>query len=106
MIPGWWEFALLALAGYRVWRLLALDVIADPVRARVLAARGWRPGEADPPPGFRHGLAEFIACPWCLGFWVSLAITGAWWITPTATLEVSAPLAVSTVVGLLARLDG
>jgi Protein of unknown function (DUF1360) len=44
---------------------------------------------------------DFLTCPFCAGFWISLAWWGAWQLSPHWTLVVSVPLAVSAVVGLL-----
>lgn len=100
-IPSWYELVLLALAAFRLWRLLAEDDILDRPRRYVTALpRAWKPN--DPlSTNYRNGLAAFISCPWCLGFWVVLALWGAWEVWPHAVLVVSAPLAVSALVGFL-----
>ena len=102
MIPGWWQFLLLALAAYRVWRLLAEDEILDGPRARLLGAAGWRPDHGDPPAGFRYGLSGFITCPWCLGFWITVAAWAAWRLAPGLTVEAAVPFALSATVGIVA----
>lgn len=104
MIPAWWQFTLLSLAAYRLWRLLAEDTILDGPRLRVYRAVGWNPESDDePPPTYRAKLAIFISCPWCAGFWISLAAWGAWSWEPHWTLVACAPLAVSAAVGLVAK---
>lgn len=74
-IPDWWETVLLALAAYRVWRLLAEDTILDRPRAWLVGLSGWTAGRPTPL-SYRAWLAEFVTCPACFGFWVSLA----WWL--------------------------
>jgi hypothetical protein len=108
VIPSPWPFALLVLAAYRVWRLLAEDTILDRPRLRLYRAAGWNPESGDdPPPGYRAKLALFISCPWCAGFWVSVAVWACWSWQPHWTLVVSAPFALNGVVGLVAKnLDG
>jgi hypothetical protein len=87
-VPSVWPFVLVALAAFRTWRVIAEDTILDRPRARFV---GWLPkGE------------EFVTCPWCAGFWVSLAWWGAWEAWPHWTLIVAAPFAISAVVGLIA----
>ena len=100
-IPNWYEIILLALAAFRVWRLLAEDDILDrPRRYVTRLPRSWQP---DDPLGMRYraSLAAFISCPWCLGFWIVVAFWAAWQAWPHAVLVISVPLAVSAVVGAL-----
>jgi hypothetical protein len=84
--PEPWEFALLALASYRLWRLAAEDSILDRPRDRL-----------------PHNVAEFVECPWCLGFWISAASYASWRAAPRATLAAASPLAISAVVGALSH---
>lgn len=87
-VPGWYALILLVLAAFRVWRLLAEDTILEPLRARFVPADSNR--------------EAFIRCPWCLGFWVSLAWWTAWQAWPDGTLVAAVPFAISAVVGLVA----
>jgi hypothetical protein len=86
--------------------LLAEDVILDrPRRWLVRLDREWEEGLALPE-NYRSGLAEFITCAWCLGFWVSVGVWLAWIIEPHGTLVVAVPFAISAAVGLIrTRLD-
>ena len=102
--PDWWTLLLLGLAAYRLFRLISEDTIMDIPRAWLVALPfNWKPGQRIPG-GYRQRLAEFLVCPWCLGFWISLALWGAWQLWPHGTLVVSGLLALSTLVGLLAQL--
>jgi len=87
----------LALAVYRVWRIIAVDQITGPIRARFL----FRDGPA------WQWIADLIGCPWCLGWWLSgvgaVAYVGLlglswWWVVLLWP-------AVSCVVGFLGKLD-
>lgn len=80
------------LAVMRLTRLLNADTILDPVRIRL--ARRYGP-EAT--------VLEFLGCPWCVGFWLSLAAAPVvvialdlswWWAVPLA-------LACSQVTGMV-----
>ncbi len=93
MIPGPWTFALLALAAYRVWRLLAEDSITDKIRWRIYKATGSR-----------EWFIEFVSCPWCLGAWVAVAWWGAWWAWPHTVTIAAVPFALSAAVGSAAML--
>ena len=96
-IPNWYESLLLALAAYRVWRLLAEDVILDRPRAWIVGLSDWTAGQRTPA-SYREGLAEFITCPACAGFYVSLAWWGAFQLWPHGTVVVAVPFAISTAV--------
>lgn len=103
-IPDWWQAILLVAAAFRVYRLLAQDTILDGPRSRLLRYHGWQEG-TPLPDGFRIKWGEFLTCPWCSGFWISLSWWGAWQLWPHATVVVAVPLAVSAAVGLVAQLD-
>lgn len=91
--PTWWGFALLVLAAYRTFRLLALDTIFDRPRAQILRRT---------PEKYREG----ATCPFCFGAWVTVAWWLAWIAWPHWTLIVATPFAINAVVGLVvARLD-
>ncbi len=89
-VPNWWEAFLLFAAAYRVWRLLAVDTILDPIRDRLF-------------PNHLSYWSVFLSCPWCAGFWVTIAWWAAWEATPHWTLVVAAPWALSLLTGLTAR---
>ena len=100
-VPDWWTFVLLSLAAYRLWRLLAVDVILDQPR-RWVVGLGYRWADGDPiPKKYREHWSLFLECPWCLGFWVALAWWGLWQIWEHGVLVVSVPLALSAVIGLV-----
>ncbi len=97
---GPWEFALVALAAWRTFHLLAWDSILDRPRAWVIAAcdKPTRPlGEAF----WSKKTEDFIECTFCLGFWVALAWVVAFWVTPNWAIIVAVPLAVSASVSLM-----
>lgn len=98
-IPDWWVFTLLGLAAYRTWRIVAVDDITEWPRRWVLRLpRKWKHGDKIPEK-YREKWALFFLCPWCAGFWISLAWWGAWQEWPHGTVVVAVPLAISAVVG-------
>ena len=102
-LPEPWELAILALAVFRIWRLFAEDTILDRPRAWLLGVPGWKPsGHETPPEGYRPELAMWLTCPWCAGFWWSLAAWGAWALWPELALFFAAPWALSGAVALIA----
>ncbi len=98
-IPDWWTFLLLALAAFRVWRLAAIDTVGDPIRNRILFAGNG----GDEPYSLREGLADFLKCSYCAGFWVALAWWLAWVAWPHPVIIVAVPFALSAVAGTWAR---
>lgn len=105
--PDWYTAALLALASFRIWRLLAEDVILNPVRAWAYGVPGWRPEQGDPPDTLRVKTMELVSCPWCLGFWLTGGLLAAYWLI-VGGLDTFGFLvtwfAISAAVGLLAKL--
>lgn len=111
MIPSAWTGLVMALGVYRICRLIGWDDLPPVVRVRAMAT-----GETvyyDPTKGKgeirrydRPLLEHFITCPFCLGFWLSLAAYLAWVFEPRWTLYFLAPWALAAAVGLIAkRLD-
>jgi hypothetical protein len=96
---------LLALAAFRTWRLLAEDDLLDrPRRYVTRLGSGWEKDGDPVPAGYRIGLGKFVACPWCLGFWLALAWWAAWQAWPHATEVAAVPLALSALVPVVERL--
>lgn len=96
-IPSPYAALLLALAAYRLWRLIAEDDVFDRPRRWLLRLGDWRDGQAAPP-AYRDRLAEFITCPWCLGFWLAVAWWVAWLGLEEWALFAAVPFALSAVV--------
>ncbi len=61
VVPSLWSFALGTLAAWRIYKLLADDSILDVPRDW-LAERSTK-------------IEKLLACPYCLGFWISAAGT-------------------------------
>jgi hypothetical protein len=74
---------LIGLAAWRLWRLAATDELTEPLRARLPT-----------------GLASFVACPWCLGFWCAVAVT----VAVDLTVGVPAPVLVGAAAAALVPL--
>jgi hypothetical protein len=101
-IPNWWEFVLLALAVFRIYRLIAEDTILDrPRRWLLRLGNEWQSDGDEIPPEYREKWALFITCPWCLGFWLSVLAWVGWLIFPTETIWLAVPWALSAVVALI-----
>ena len=81
---------ILALASYRITRLVIEDEIAD--RPRNWLFKKIKPGSF---------FDTLLTCYWCLGFWVSVLVVGLYWAFPDVTPWILAPFALSALVGLI-----
>ena len=118
MIPSPWIGVVLALATFRVVRLIGWDDFPPFVRARnwVTGAKAGTRSTSNSALGVtreqpevtwrykRPLLADMISCAYCFGFWVSLVAYIAWRFAPTETLYIAAPFALSGAVGITARM--
>lgn len=48
-----------------------------------------------------HWIGELLHCPWCSGWWVSLAVCLSYWAWPVVTLAVLIPFGLRVVSGAL-----
>lgn len=96
MIPPAYEFALLALAAFRLWKLIGDDRILDRPREWVLRHTDDRREDTK--------WGDFIVCPWCAGFWISGLVYLAWMLT-LGDLPDSASAA-ATMLGVWFALSG
>lgn len=103
MTPEPWEFVLLALAAFRVWKLIADDRILD-------RPRDWLINRISRKRGSPKAVywQDFLICPWCAGFWISLVTYSAWiavgpgtWDTDELLMGGVSVFAISAVVGSL-----
>lgn len=104
-VPDWWTATLLALAAWRVFHLVAFDDILDrPRRYITRLSPGWRQEGDATGEKYREKLANFLTCPFCLGFYVSLSVYLLWIWFPTETLVVSTVFALNA--GVIAAQKG
>src|SRR6185437_6010639 len=83
------DLALLTVAGHKMARMIARDRVTSVVRAPFTAFQGDAgPGEVDEAArggGLRRAIGELLVCPYCLGMWVSAALTASLLIAPRFT---------------------
>lgn len=90
-MPTPFEAVLLALAAWRIWHLIANDDLTERPRTWALARL--------------HGKwDDFIACPYCAGFHLSLVIYLFWVWLPDATIYVCIPFALNAAVIALSKI--
>lgn len=87
------DLAVLALAAYRLTRLVTTDTLLEPLRER-----WWRRFPPSTQPGY------LVTCDWCTSMWISAPLVLMYSIYPTATVYVCAVFALSAAVGIIAAL--
>lgn len=124
------QVVILALLAFRLTRLVAWDELTAAPRAALsgvpdakyaaLAKRieDIRADGLDPwsytPPGHtqlritprRYYVAKLLHCPWCVGFWISLAcalVAYWWWLDISLLTALALAFALSAFVGLVAK---
>ena len=87
----------IGLAAFRLYRIAGVDSITEPFHGRLNASR-TRVGQ---------WFSELVSCPWCIGFWASVALSVlGWWAGLYSWQEaVLIALAASTVCGITGSLD-
>lgn len=99
----------LGIVAFRIYRLIAKDTILDTPRSwLVRLPKDWEEGKPIPR-GYRAKLAEFLTCPWCMGFWICGLVLGTFYLAASPDwdwLDFGAGwFAMSAFVGLLSKLD-
>jgi hypothetical protein len=86
----WFEFVILALATFRLTRLITRDVITESLRNKV-----WKKYLPE-----SSKVGYLFTCEWCMSIWTASLLYGCFIIT-SVTVIVVVPLALSAVAGLL-----
>lgn len=78
------DLGLLSLATFRLARIVSFDAVTEPIRAPVAEST---PGGGTKPKGqgARRALGELVACPLCVGVWISAALTYGLIFVPVPT---------------------
>ena len=88
--------ALIGVASFRLWRIIAKDQIAEPVRVWLLRREGrvWT------------WIQDLVTCPWCLGWWIAGTLAILMSIERWEPIETVIVWCVaSAVTGLLGEVD-
>ncbi len=89
------ELIVLALATYRLCRLIIEDAVTERLRTAI-----WSRQNAS------QGIGYLITCYWCTGFWVASLLVLMFIIVPVPTMAAALVLALSALAGIVAaRLD-
>lgn len=83
------DLALVSVATHKTSRLITRDRVTSAVRAPFTEfQRDAGPGEVDERArghGLRRAIGELLVCPYCLGMWVSAAMTASLLVFPRFT---------------------
>ena len=90
------DLALLTVASHKTSRLITRDRVTSAVRAPFTEFQGDAgPGEVNERArgdGLRRAVGELLVCPYCLGMWVSAAMTASLLVFPRFTRWFAAAL--------------
>lgn len=89
------HLTVIVLGTARITRLITTDTIAEPLIDRLVFGIGRR----NPTAG--EWVNSLLTCPWCIGWWLSVAVVLTYAQTPTVTTWLLAPWALSYAVGTL-----
>ena len=83
------DLVLVTVASHKASRLITRDRVTSAVRAPFTEFQGDAgPGEVNERArgrGLRRAIGELLVCPYCLGMWVSAAMTGSLLVFPRFT---------------------
>src|SRR5262245_7684826 len=102
-LPDWWQFTLLFLATYRIFRLIGDDEILNIPRRWFLRLGNWREEGDVVPPEYRKEWGKFLTCPYCLGFWVALTWWGGFQFSPKWACIAATPWAINQAAATLSH---
>lgn len=99
------DLALLGVATHKISRIIAKDAITSPLRAPFTRYEGTSgPAELTEEVrgrGLRKAVGELLACPFCVGEWVAVALTAGIVLAPRATRLVGTLFAALTMSDVL-----
>lgn len=95
-MSDWLVFIVLSLAAFRLQRIITTDQwppsdwFREKVRSRTGDDSSW---------------TTLVTCPWCFGFWISLAVMAEHHYLGVIPMWVYGVFAVSAIVGMLGTYD-
>lgn len=89
------DLTILALAIFRITRLVTTDTILAPVREKI-----WKKY-----PIHKNGIGYLITCDWCTSIYVSSLVFTLYKMATEPVIFVSSILALSAVAGMLSRVN-
>ncbi|MDQ6855647.1 MAG: DUF1360 domain-containing protein [Candidatus Dormibacteraeota bacterium] len=103
--PTFADGALLAIAAFKLSRLVTKDKVSGVVRAPftefVEEGDGAEINEAPRGDGLRYAIGELLTCPFCFNQWAATALGVAWLHAPRATRDFNTLLTASAAADVL-----
>lgn len=98
-IPSIYELALLGVAAWRTFQLLAFDDILNrPRRWALKLDPNWAEEGDEVGDEYRLRWALFITCPYCAGFWICIVWFAAWQVWEFGTLVATIPFVLNAAL--------
>jgi hypothetical protein len=89
------DYVILALAVYRLTRLITTDVILNKYREKI-----WNKYPIE-----NEGIGYLITCDWCISIWTSSLVVVMYTIAPDIAIAVWSVFALSAIAGLMNRVN-
>jgi hypothetical protein len=103
--PTFTDGALLAVAAFRLSRIITKDKVTGFVRAPftefVEEGDGPEVNEAPRGDGLRYAIGELLTCPFCFTQWAATALAVGWLHAPRATRDITALLTSAAAADVL-----
>ncbi|WP_026561088.1 DUF1360 domain-containing protein [Bacillus sp. J37] len=109
----WVEFLIIALASFRLTRLMVFDKITSFIRSpfhREMEEINEN-GETEiyieiKGKGIRAWIGELLSCYWCTGVWCTAFLCGLWWFWPIGAEPLLVILAIAGLAGIIESIVG
>jgi hypothetical protein len=89
------DYVILALAVYRLTRLVTTDVIFNKYREKI-----WNKFPIED-----EGIGYLITCDWCTSIWTSSLVVSVYKIAPDFAIAIWGVFALSAIAGLMNRVN-
>jgi hypothetical protein len=86
------QYIILALAVYRISRLIIEDTIFEKIREKIFSK--FSPGTF---------LGYLLTCYWCISMWVATPLVVGYILEPSICIFICLPFALSAVAGILSE---
>ena len=105
-----WQFVVVVLAAFRVVRFVVFDkLVGAHLESRSKFSRRldtWAYDQNGQDRSFVRGkVGDLLTCPWCIGFWISLAVWAAFWWGPEWVQYATYAWAVAGAVALISAYE-
>jgi hypothetical protein len=89
------DFIILALAVHRLTRLVTTDMVTERIREKIWSKY----------PPHKGGIGYLVTCNWCSSIWVASLVFSMYKISTEPVIFVCSILSLSSVAGLISRIE-